>query len=266
MEVKAIVERLQRLAQNLSDRIQLEQQLSSLQKRLQHEENQANDKLNQFDSMHKDKYISKKAGEMPKKPNKALAIILPVFTKKKKEYDAAVEKRKARIKAAENEYYSAFEGERRSLIEAYNKEREAVIEKYSLSIDEINGKLDSVNSQIENEEIVGASMKNLSDIQLLVEIFDNKRADSIKEAVNVILEDEHRKRMEELQAEQVRLAKEAKEAAEHAEECAIHATEVARGALDRADEACDAAQDAYREAQEAHELGMHVFNIVMRNS
>lgn len=252
MEVKLIIERLHGLAKNLGEKMQLEQQLDLLQIKLQHEKTRPIQKLDHFDSTHKAQFIHEKVGEKPTKPTRVLAIVFPIYRKKKKEYAVALEKYNADIQVAEKEYLATFEHERQALTEADNKERETAIQDYTLSIESTEIKLSLLNSQIQNEDIVGASVKNLLDIQQLIGIFDDKRADTIKEAVNVLFDDKHRKKMEELQAEHVRLTKEAKEAAERAVKYAEEAIQVAREALDRADEAYYKAQDAYSEAQDAY--------------
>ena len=82
---------------------------------------------------------------------------------------------------------------------------------------------------------------------LLVEIFDNKRADTIKEAVNVLFEDKHRKRMEALYEEHVRLTQEAKDAAESAANSAEEAIKIAKEAMGHADKAYDNTQFLFAE-------------------
>ncbi len=265
MEVEKIIERLQRLSQNLSDKIQLEEQLSALQEKLQHEKARRPVKLNRFDSKNKEKFINENVGKKPDKPNKTLAILVPVYIKKKKEYESALEKYNAERQIAEKEYYKKFESERQELIAAENKEREKAIQNYSLSIDSTKEKLSFVTCQIENDDIIGNSNKNLLDIPLLIEIFDNKRADSIKEAVNVLFEDKHRKRMEELQRESVRLTNEAKAVAERAEKCADDATIIAKKALQLAEDAYKNAQDACSEAQDACNVARATYVEVIRN-
>ena len=252
MERNQIIDRLNSLVANLGEKARLEQDISTLAKKLNYEKTRSIKKVEYFDSTHKADFIASKVGDKPVKPTKALAILVPVYLKKKKEYEAELEKYNSAVQSAEKEYYITFEHERNALIEADNKEREMAIQDLSTRIEVSKSKLEEIVELIEKEDIIGPSLKNILDVQLLVEIFDNKRADTVKEAVNVLFEDKHRKRMEELQEEHVRLTQEAKDAAESAAESAIEAIKIAKEALERADEAYDKAQEAYREAEDAY--------------
>ena len=252
MERNQIIDRLHSLLTNLNEKSKLEQDIPMLVKKLTYEKTRTVTKVENFDSAHKSQFIESKVGDKPAKPVKALAIIVPVYLKKKKEYETELEKYNAAVQSTEKEYYATFEKERKDLIEKDNKEREIAIKELSLKLETSKTRLKEIVLLIEKEDIIGLSLKNILDVQLLIEIFDNKRADSIKEAVNALFEDKHRKRMEELQAEHVRLTKEAKDAAESAAESAAEAIRIANEALDRADEAYDKAEDAYREAENAY--------------
>ena len=252
MERNQIIDRLHALAANLNEKARLEQDISVLAKKLNYEKTRSIKKVEYFDSTHKADFITSKVGEKPVKPTKALAILVPVYLKKKKEYEAELEKYNSAVQSAEKEYYITFENERNALIESDNEEREMAIQDLSTRIEVSKSKLEEIVELIEKEAIIGPSLKNILDVQLLVEIFDNKRADTVKEAVNVLFEDKHRKRMEELQEEHVRLTQEAKDAAESAAESAKEAIKIAKEALERADEAYDKAQEAYREAEDAY--------------
>lgn len=263
--MEAIIKRLNKLVANLSEKSNLEQSIALFNEKLNYEKLRPQYKLDYFDSTHKTKFIKSKVGEQPAKPSTALAIIVPVYRKKKKEYENELEKYNRAIKAAEKEYYVEFEKERQNLIEADNQERETAIRELTLNIESAKEKLHPIVIAIDQEDIIGQSLKNISDIQLLIEIFDNKRADSIKEGVNVLFEDKHRKKMEEYQEEQLRLTREAQEAAENAEASADEAISIAQQALDRANEAYDRADEAYDEARDAYREAQDAYSEARRN-
>ena len=265
MERNQIIDRLNSLVANLNEKARLEQDISTSAKKLNYQKTRSIKKVEYFDSTHKSNFIASKAGDKPVKPTKALAILVPVYVKKKKEYEAELEKYNSAVQSAEKEYYITFEKERNALIEADNNEREAAIQELSARLEDSKSKLEEIVILIEKEDIVGRSLKNIFDVQLLVEIFDNKRADTIKEAVNVLFEDKHRKRMEELQEEHVRLTQEAKDAAESAADSAEEAIKIAKEALDRADEAYNKAQEAYREAEDAYSEARSAYSEATRN-
>ena len=265
MERNQIIERLHSLVVNLNEKTRLEQDISTLVKKLNYEKTRSIKKVEHFDSTHKSDFIASKAGDKPVKPTKALAILVPVYVKKKKEYESELEKYSSAVQSAEKKYYITFEQERNALIEADNNEREAAIQELSAKIGVSKSKLEEIVILIEKEDIIGLSLKNNLDLQLLIEIFDNKRADTIKEAVNVLFEDKHRKRMEELQAEHVRLTQEAKDAAESAADSAKKAIKIAKEALERADEAYNKAEEAYREAEDAYSEAHSAYNEATSN-
>lgn len=258
MERDQILNRLKVLVTNLNEKNRLEQDVDLFLMKINYEKTRTIKKVEYFDSTHKSQFITSKAGEKPIKPAKALAIVVPVYIKKKKEYEAELERYSASVQSAEKEYYSTYEKDRSDLIEADNKERKVAIQEWTLKLNNAKSKLESAIVLIEQEDIIGLSLKNVLDVQLLIEIFDNRRADTIKEAVNVLFEDKHRKRMEELQEEHVRLTKEAAESAEKA-------IKIAKGALERADEAYDKAQDAYSEAQDALSEARDAYSEATRN-
>ena len=244
-----IINRLNSLSLNLKAKSKLDEEISAMMKKLVHEKTRPIIKLDQFDSEHKRVFVLKKVGDAPIKPVKVLAIVVPVYKKKKKEYEENLARYNEAVCAAEEEYYTTFGEEREALRQADNKEREDAIQEITSELDKVRNKLDEITKTIEAEDIIGVSLKNVADVQLLIDIFDNRRADTIKEAVNILFEDKHRKRMEELQELHVCLTKEAKEAAENAEDSAREAIRIANEAMERADEAYSKAQSAYEAAE-----------------
>jgi hypothetical protein len=175
-----------------------------------------------------------------------------VYKKKKSVYEEELSKYNEAVQIAEKEYYATFKNERTALIQSDNKEREETIQNLTIELGKTKENLKAVNNAIEKEDIVGRSLKNSDDIQLLIDIFDNKRANSIKEAINILFEDKHRKRMEELQEWHVKLTEEAKEAAENAASSAEEAIRIAYEAMELAEEACNKAEDTYNEAEDTY--------------
>ena len=251
MEVNEIRSRLSDLATNLIAQSQLEKSINSYKQALQYEKTRPSKKVEQFDSTHKDQFIYSKVGEKPVKPNKAMVILLPVYLKKKKEYDEALEIYNSAVQRATNKYFRTYEIERQALLDADNQERASAIEELTTKINSAEQKLASIVEAIEQEDIISAAFKTMPDVQLLIAIFYNQRADSIKEAINILCEDKHHQRMEELQEENIRLMQETKATAEEALRRSDEAFNKAIEALNRANDAYDRAEDAYREARSA---------------
>ena len=265
MDRNIIIDRLQFLESNLMKASRLKHDISIIEESLIYEKKRTIIKVEKFDALHKEEFIKSKVGEKPIHPKKLLAVVVPVYLKKKREYETALEQYNIALNVANQEYYSVFQKERRDLIEQDNREREKAIHDLELKLECIKNEFEATITLINQDDILGRSLKNTSDIRLLIDIFDNKRADSIKEGVNVLFEDKHRKKMEELQAEQVRLTQEAKEAAESAADSAEEAIGIAKEALERADEAYSKAQDAYREAQDAYSEARNAYDEATKN-
>jgi hypothetical protein len=265
MDRNEVVSRLHVLREKISQKEKLLSNIQLYRAALRDRENRPNVKLRDFDQSHKEKFIYMRVGEKPVKPNPALAIVVPVYLKKKKEYEAELESYQQALRRAEEAYLSSYRLERQAIMEEEAAAKKKATDEIAASIDSEQQKLNQVIGAIEGEDLVGQSLKNPDDIEALIEIFDNRRADSIKEAVNVLIEDKHRQRMEELQEEQVRLTQEAKDAAERAENSANEAIRLAKEAMDRADEAYDRADEAYREAEDAYSEARSAYNEATSN-
>ena len=105
MDSIAAKSRLKDLATNLKSKFQLEQSISSFKASLHCEKTRPSKKLEQFDLANKQKFIYSKVGEKPETPKKSLAILVPVYLKKKKEYDEALKKYYSNMQSATNQYY-----------------------------------------------------------------------------------------------------------------------------------------------------------------
>lgn len=248
-----IISKLQTLLSILDEKNKLEQDINELEKTINKEMAKPFHRVENFDYINKERFISQKVGEKPVKPSKTLILAGPIYIKKCKEYDDKFIQYHHAKDSAEKEYYTKFEKERNELIEKDKKEREIAINKLSLEFETLKTKYNEFIELIDREDIVGESVKNSVDIKNLIDIFDNKRADSLKEAVNILYEDKHRKRMEELQEEQVRLTQEAKDAAKKAIDDANEALERAEEAYTKAEEAYAKAEEAYSKADEAYD-------------
>ena len=124
-----------------------------------------------------------------------------VNMKKKKEYEAELASYQQALRLAEEAYLSAYRLERQAIMEEEAAAKKKAKDEITAVIDREQQKLNEIIGVIEQEDLIGQSLKNPDDIEDLIEIFDNRRADSVKEAVNVLVEDRHRQRMEELQEE-----------------------------------------------------------------
>ena len=88
----------------------------------------------------------------------------------------------------------------------------------------------------------------------------DKRADNLKEAINLYHEEQHRSRIEEFAEEQLRLTEEAAQSSNEAAKYAREAAESAEEAIDRADGAYRRADEAYEKADDAYDKAEEAYN------
>lgn len=152
----------------------------------------------------------------------------------------------------QKEYYAEFNDAREKL---ESEEKAAIALEIQLAEADV-GKANEVYQVaatiLSDNDIVSDKLKDTDVVHALIEYFQDQRADSIKEAVNLYYEEEHRKRLEAFAKEQVRLTAEATEQARLAAISADEAAESAEEAIHRADDAIRKAEEAYDRADEAY--------------
>lgn len=215
--------------------------------------------VSKFDTEKKNEYIESRIGCAPAKPKGAIKLAIPVYLSKKKAYEKEYADYMIRFQDAEKAYYVEFKDIREKL-EAKEKASVAFeIQQAEQIVSRLEGDYQLAKTALKDNETVSTRLKNKTIIATLIEYFQDHRADSIKEAINLYFEEEHRKHLETYSEEQVRLTA---EAAEQARLAAVRANEVAErveeairradDALTKAEEAYGRANDAYSEAQSAY--------------
>ena len=105
----AIVYRLQLLESNLKEAEILRRDISTIAENLDYEQNRAIIKVEKFDALHKEEFIKSKVGKKPVRPKKLLAVVVPVYLKQKREYEALLDRYNIALNAAEQEYHIVFQ-------------------------------------------------------------------------------------------------------------------------------------------------------------
>ena len=215
--------------------------------------------VSDFDVAQKDIFIEKRAGAAPVKPKGAIKLAVPLYLSKKKAYEKERAEYTARYNKAEQEYYAEFKDTREKLESEEKAELAFEIQLAEAAVTKANEAYQVSAAVLSDSYIVNDKLKDADIIQTLIEYFQDQRADTMKEAVNLYYEEEHRKRLEAFAEEQVRLTAEATEqarlAAISASEAADSAEEAVRrvdDAMRKAEEAYDRANEAYNEAQSAY--------------
>lgn len=212
-----------------------------------------------FDDTNKEQYIASRIGHAPDKPKGIIKLAFPMYLAKKKEYKKAYADYMIRYQETEKAYYIEFKDKREKLDSEEKASVAFEIQLAEQTVSKCKEKYQAAATTLNDNDTVSAKLKNEAIIVTLIEYFQDQRADSIKEAVNLYFEEEHRKRLEAFTEKQVQLTAEATEqarlAAISASEAAASAAEAilkADDAMTKANEAYDHASDAYSEAQSAY--------------
>lgn len=204
-----------------------------------------------FDTTKKDAFIEERIGIAPKAPKGAIKLAVPLYISKKI-YEKEYAKYVTSYKKSEQEYYAEFKDVREKL---ESEEKSALAYKIQFAEENVsnaNEAYQTAKAALSANGIISNKLKDADIIQTLIEYFQNQRVDTIKEAVNLYYEEEHRKRLEAFAKEQVRLTTEATKQARCAADSAEEAIRRVDEAMRKAEEAYDRANEAYSEAQNAY--------------
>ena len=244
----------------------LRQEFSDVELKLRAAEQCRPHELNDFDNQNKKQYIERKAGTPPRKPKKLLKIAFPVYKSKMKEYEKKYSEYKSRYSKAEKDYYREFYAERNRID---NNEREQIQLDISIlrqAYNKLELSMLDTKKAVDESALLSDKYKQTAVIDDIIEYLQDKRAEGLKEAINLYHEEQHRSRIEEFAEEQLRLMEEAAQSANEAAKYAREAAEIAEEAIDRADEAYRRADEAYEKADDAYDKAEEAYNEAERAS
>lgn len=222
--------------------------------------------VSDFDAAQKDIFIEERAGAVPAKPKGAIKLAFPLYLSKKKAYEKEHAEYTVRYDKAEQEYYAKFKDTREKLESEERAERTFEIQIAEAAVTKANEAYQVSAAVLSDSYIVNDKLKDADIIQTLIEYFQDQRADTMKEAVNLYYEEEHRKRLEAFAEEQVRLTAEATEQARLAALSATEAADSAEEAVRRVDDAMRKAEEAYDRANEAYSEAQSAYWAASSNS
>ena len=208
-----------------------------------------------FDRKNKRIYVDSRIGREPVRPTGLGKLIRSKMNAYEKEYAEYKAKRDECVSA----YYKEYAEKRRQL-----ESDERLVIAHDIDIAErlydlaVN-QLEEAHRELTSDETLSENLKKTEIVDALISYVRDCRADSVKEAINLYFEEEHRRRLEELAQEQVRitteamtLAREARKRADEAVQEAHKAMRLVNSAHEEAKQAHWEAQNAYREAQHAY--------------
>ncbi len=217
-----------------------------------------------FDRAHKETYVISQIGRAPLRPRETVEVTVVDRTRKRFERDFADYKKK--YERFSDAYFEDYAEQRRKLEEEELAQITEGVEKSKQEYEETLAREESVKQALDADDTLGGDFKTLDTVDVLIGYLQDRRADTVKEAMNLYFTEEHRRRLEKLAQEQIRITEEAKEIAR---EAAVSAEKAARSALkaaQRADEsvaqaknAMDKAEEALKRAQEAFEEADSVY-------
>ena len=216
------------------------------------------DRLRSFDEANQDAFIKARIGEEPHKPKGLIKLAVPVYMSRKKDYEKALAEYRKAYDETFQAYLEAYADQRKALEQEDAEERSRKIQsaqsvKFKAE-EQVRQALELLNANT----LLSDRLKTTESVSCLIEYFEDSRVDTLKEAVNLYYDDQHRKRLEEYAQEQVKLTAKAEESARAAMESvekamkrADEAVKLAQEALDQAEEAFDKAEDAFDRAEDA---------------
>lgn len=250
MEKTEIISRLKNLSDILSQLELSEKEMLSTQKALSDAENKELTAVEEYDEKHKSSYITERIGEEPQKPSRKLILAVPVYMKKKKEYEEKLSSYRKAYSIVEEEYYKKHKEIREELDKKDRQNKDELIQKAKESANKSADEYSRIKATVDSEEIISQNLKETTNVNMLISFFEEGRCDTMKEAINLLFEEKHRHRIELLCQQQLELTEQIAIIAKNADEKAEEALEIANEAKELAEEAYSLAEEANSNSDE----------------
>ncbi len=239
------IEKLKDLLSSVKEYDGRKEVLYKEEKALKEADKNFDSKLMEFDIAHKQCFLDEKLGKKPEKPQGIIKLAVPLYLAKKSKYEKEIANYRKMIPLAEAAYREQYESERKRLSDEDDKNFKVELEKREKRVEEAKAQYIAAKEKYEENDLVSDKLKRVEIIEKLIEYLDDKRADDLKEAVNLWYDEkrkddearkaeEHRRKMLELEEERVRAAQAAEDYARMQYEEAINAAEYARNASELA--------------------------------
>lgn len=209
-------------------------------------------KVANFDIAYKEQYIISKIGQAPEKPKGIIKLAVPIYLSKKKEYDKLYNEYTVRYQLTEQQYYTEYSDQRSKLESDERAEISHCTQLAETEKHEAMEALKTAKKTLAENSLLSDELKTKETVEDIIKYLQNQRVDTIRDAVNLYYEEQHRRKLEALAEKQVHLAEDAAEYARQAAASAREAANSAQEAITRADEAYNKADAAYFEAQNAY--------------
>lgn len=244
---------LQHLRIKVQDLKAIENKLAADDKALRKAQSRYPSAVEVFDREHKSKYIADRIGDEPQKPAGIIKIVIPAYRAKMKAYEQEHARFLSQYNEAEKKYFAEFSDQRKKIESEEAAEIAFDIQAAEKQFRVTKAECDIARAALEADDLLSEKLQKVEIVDELITYFQDQRADSMKEAVNLYFEEQHRQRLEEYAREQVRLTQEAAEQARQAAESADEAAASAREAVDNFEKAMERANEAFEKAEEAYD-------------
>jgi chromosome segregation ATPase len=148
--------------------------------------------LAEFDEENLEAYVASRLGAQPVKPKFGIA-----YRARKTEYEQALAEYQQRDSDLRQQYYRDYEETRRKLEDREKEKIAADLAKAEEKLTELNSQLEEIRNKLNENDILSSRLKNRRTVSTLIGYFEDRRVDTIKEAVNLMFEEQHRRKMEE---------------------------------------------------------------------
>ncbi|MBR5048838.1 MAG: hypothetical protein IKX74_04285 [Erysipelotrichaceae bacterium] len=152
--------------------------------------------LESFDAENLENFVTSRQGPQPVKPE-AVIKLGAGYRARMEEYRKAMEEYQQRDEQLRKEYYEHFQAQRHELEVKEKAEIAGAVDSAKKQLSTLQEKLAAARRQLEEDDTLSSRLKNLKTVNTLIGYFEDRRADSLKEAVNLLFEEQHRKKAEE---------------------------------------------------------------------
>lgn len=220
---QVLLGKLKRMLSALSDLEIAETEFYTAEGRLHSNHNPMH--LKHFDDMYLENYVEARIGKKPEAPGKLKVLLLPLYLKQKAQYEAAMAEYNDARPMVEEEYRKEYWEQREALRIQDENEETKNTEEAEKQYHDAENRLSFARKRVEEDDTVASTLKKKEIIEKLILYLEEGRADTWKEAINLYYdeirkaeeaqkEEDHRRKMLELEKEKVRAAQAAEEYAE----------------------------------------------------
>lgn len=214
-------------------------------------------RLSSFDEHYKKKYVLEQIGPEPKPLGKWNPLNL---SKKKREAAETARKEYAQKKAcAEEDFYKLNEKKRRAFEKEDAEDKASRIAAAEKRVEIAKEKIAASRDIWSQDTLLSERLRNVEAITKILELFEDGRVDSIKEAVNLYYDElrkdeearlaaEHREKMEKAIEDQNIAIQDLVDKVNSVSSTVDEAVNLAREAIDKANDAYNRADEAYNNA------------------